>query len=66
MNLDLTDEQKAIRELDRKFADEEIAPSAKERNEKEIFPGEILRKMGPLGFLGGPGALARVFVLGAA
>jgi len=54
MNFDLTDEQKAIRELARKFADEEIAPSAKERDEKEIFPAEILRKMGPLGMLGGP------------
>ncbi len=54
MNFDLTDEQKAIRDLARKFADEEIAPSAKERDEKEIFPVEILRKMGPLGFLGGP------------
>jgi hypothetical protein len=54
MDFDLTDEQKAIRELARRFADEEIAPSAKERDEKELFPEEILRKMGPLGFLGGP------------
>ena len=54
MNFDLTEEQKAIRELARKFADEEIAPSAKERDEKEIFPQEILQKMAPLGFLGGP------------
>jgi hypothetical protein len=54
MNFDLTDEQKAIRELARKFADEEIAPSAKERDEKESFPVEILRKMGSLGMLGGP------------
>ena len=54
MEFDLSDEQRAIREMARRFADEEIAPSAKERDEKEIFPTEILRKMAPLGFLGGP------------
>ena len=36
------------------FADKEIAPGARERDRGEIFPKDVLRKMAPLGLLGGP------------
>lgn len=54
MNFDLTPEQEQIRALARDFADKEIAPGARERDRSETFPAEILKKMAPLGFLGGP------------
>jgi alkylation response protein AidB-like acyl-CoA dehydrogenase len=54
MYLDLTDEQRAVREMARKFADEFISPVARENDINERFPGDILAKMGQLGLLGGP------------
>lgn len=54
MNLELTEEQKAIKEAARRFADKEIVPFAKENDEKERFPWDIVKKMAPLGYLGGP------------
>jgi len=54
MDFDLSSEQEQIRKLARDFADREIAPGARERDRGQIFPAEILRKMAPLGFLGGP------------
>ena len=41
-----------IRETARKFAEEVLAPSADERDEKEEFPREAVRQMGELGFMG--------------
>ena len=54
MNLDLTDEQRAVREMARKFADEYIVPVARDNDINERFPGDIIQKMGELGLLGGP------------
>src|SRR2546423_10896801 len=54
MDFDLTPEQEEIRKLARDFADREIAPGARERDRGESFPHDILRKMAPVGFLGGP------------
>jgi alkylation response protein AidB-like acyl-CoA dehydrogenase len=54
MDFDLTREQQEIRRLAREFADREIAPGARERDRGEIFPADILKKMAPVGFLGGP------------
>ncbi len=54
MDFDLTPEQQAIRTLARDFADREIAPGARERDRTETFPADVLRKMAPIGFLGGP------------
>jgi butyryl-CoA dehydrogenase len=54
MNLDLTDEQRAVREMARKFADEYIVPVARDNDVNERFPGDIIEKMGSLGLLGGP------------
>ena len=54
MDYDLSPDQEEIRKLARDFADREIAPGARERDRTETFPAEILKKMGPLGLLGGP------------
>jgi alkylation response protein AidB-like acyl-CoA dehydrogenase len=52
MKIELTETQTMIQEMARKFAEEEIAPSAVERDEKGEFPYEIVKKMGELGFMG--------------
>jgi hypothetical protein len=54
MELDLTEDQKMIRQAVREFADREIVPKARENDLQERFPRDILEKMGPLGLLGGP------------
>src|SRR2546430_17220239 len=54
MDFDLTSEQQQIRKLAKDFADREIAPGARERDRAEKFPAEVLKKMAPLGLLGGP------------
>jgi len=54
MDFELTEDQRMIREMAKRFSDEEIIPHARENDVTERFPLEILRKMAPLGFLGGP------------
>lgn len=63
MNFTLTEEQKQVREMARAFVDKEVIPRVREYDRKEEFPMDIVKKMGPLGFLaatvppeyGGPG-----------
>ena len=52
MNFDFTEEQLMIQESARDFAQNEIAPTAVERDIKAEFPTEIIKKLGELGFLG--------------
>jgi alkylation response protein AidB-like acyl-CoA dehydrogenase len=52
MNFDFTEEQLMIQESARDFAQNEIAPSAVERDIKAEFPTDIVRKLGELGFMG--------------
>ncbi|MFQ5798298.1 MAG: acyl-CoA dehydrogenase family protein [Bacteroidota bacterium] len=52
MNFEFNETQLMIRETARKFAEEELAPGAAERDEKEKFPYEAVKKMGELGFMG--------------
>ena len=54
MNFTLTPEQEDIRKLVREFAAKSIAPTAAERDEKELFPRALFDEMGKLGFLGLP------------
>lgn len=54
MDFELNEEQKMVKEMVKRFADEEIAPHARENDILERFPSDILKKMAPLGFLGGP------------
>ncbi len=48
----LSDEQLAVRNLARDFAETEIRPFVMEFDESQEFPAEIFRKMADLGFLG--------------
>ena len=52
MNFDFTEEQLMIQESARDFAQNEIAPSAVDRDIKAEFPSDIIKKMGELGFMG--------------
>jgi alkylation response protein AidB-like acyl-CoA dehydrogenase len=52
MNFEFTDEQQMIQQTAREFAETEIAPSAVERDKNAEFPGEIVKKLGELGFMG--------------
>jgi butyryl-CoA dehydrogenase len=50
----LKEEHHQVRETARQFADEVLAPRAREIDEKEEFPADVVRQMGQLGFLGLP------------
>jgi butyryl-CoA dehydrogenase len=52
--LGLTGEHEAIRTLVRKFAENEIAPISEKLWVKQLFPYEIWKKAGELGFIGLP------------
>ncbi len=52
MEIELTDEQRAVRQTAREFAEKEIIPVARENDEQEKFPADIVKKMADLGFLG--------------
>ncbi|MFA5832990.1 MAG: acyl-CoA dehydrogenase [Bacteroidota bacterium] len=52
MNFELNETHKMIQETARQFAHVELAPSADERDEKELFPHEQIKKLGELGFMG--------------
>ncbi len=54
MNFALTEEQKAIQEMARSFAREQILPYARQWDIDGHFPRELLNEMGKLGFLGVP------------
>jgi alkylation response protein AidB-like acyl-CoA dehydrogenase len=51
-NLDLTEEQRMIRDTARDFAQNEIVPVAAHFDETGEFPRETIRKMGALGLMG--------------
>lgn len=52
MNFAFTEEQLAVRDAAREFAQTELLPGVIERDEKQQFPAEQIRKMGELGFMG--------------
>ena len=52
MNFQLTEEQLMIQESARDFAQNEIAPSAVQRDKSAEFPQQIVKKLGELGFMG--------------
>lgn len=52
MNFSLTEEHLMIRDAARDFAQTELLPGVIERDEKQQFPQELVRKMGDLGFMG--------------
>ena len=50
--LELTDEQRATRDLARRFADEVVAPQASEWDREHRFPRELFGRLGELGLMG--------------
>jgi butyryl-CoA dehydrogenase len=54
LNLDLTDEQRLIRETARDFSDKEIVPRARENDRNESFDLELVKRLGEMGYLGAP------------
>jgi alkylation response protein AidB-like acyl-CoA dehydrogenase len=49
---ELTDEQREIRDLARRFADEEIAPDAAAWDRDHAFPKQVFEHLGELGLMG--------------
>jgi alkylation response protein AidB-like acyl-CoA dehydrogenase len=49
---ELTDEQREIRDLTRRFADDEIAPHAAAWDREHRFPSEVFTALGELGLMG--------------
>ena len=54
MDVLLNEEQKKIREIIRRFAEEEIIPVASEWDKEHRWPSELLGKMGDMGLMGMP------------
>jgi len=52
MDFSLTEEHLMIRDAARDFAQTELLPGVIERDEKQEFPQELVKKMGDLGFMG--------------
>lgn len=52
MYFTLTEEQMAVREAAREFANKELLPGVIERDSKMIFPTDQVQKMAEMGFLG--------------
>jgi len=52
MDFNFTEEQLAIKEMAKDFAENEVAPSAIERDIKAEFPYEIVKKLGDIGLMG--------------
>lgn len=52
MDFNLSEEQIMIRDAARDFAKNELLPGVIERDEKQLFPHEQIKKMGELGFMG--------------
>ena len=52
MDFNLTEEHKMIRDAARDFAQTELLPGVIERDNKQEFPDELVKKMANLGFMG--------------
>ena len=52
MNFDLTEEQQLVRDMTRRFSEEQIKPVAAELDKTHRHPEEIISQMGELGLLG--------------
>jgi butyryl-CoA dehydrogenase len=52
MNIQLTEEQRQVRDLCRQFADAELKPNARKWDHDHEFPSEAVKKLGEMGLLG--------------
>jgi butyryl-CoA dehydrogenase len=54
MTLELSDEQRLIKETARDFVDNEVVPRARDSDRAERFDAELARRLGDMGYLGAP------------
>src|SRR5579884_2265483 len=54
VDFELSPEQRRWQEVARRFAQHEVAPLARESDEKRLFSHALVRRMGELGLLAGP------------
>ena len=54
MDFELSAEQRHWQTVARQFARDELAPLARESDERRLFSRDVVRRMGALGLLGGP------------
>jgi butyryl-CoA dehydrogenase len=52
MHIDLTEEQRQVRDLCREFAAKELAPNARKWDEQHTFPAAAVKKLAEMGLLG--------------
>ena len=52
MMMELTEEQLAVQEAARTFAQQELKPGVIERDRDMVYPTDQIKQMGALGFLG--------------
>jgi alkylation response protein AidB-like acyl-CoA dehydrogenase len=52
INFNYSEEQIAVRDAARDFAQRELLPGVIERDDQEFFPAELVTKMGEMGFMG--------------
>jgi alkylation response protein AidB-like acyl-CoA dehydrogenase len=52
MEMQLSENQKAVQEVVRSFAEKELRPGVMTYDERQEFPAELIQKLGDLGFLG--------------
>ena len=52
MDIQLTDEQRQVRDLCREFSEQELRPNARRWDEEHHFPREAVRKLGEMGLMG--------------
>jgi alkylation response protein AidB-like acyl-CoA dehydrogenase len=52
MDFELTEEQKAVRDAARDFAQNVLKPGVIERDREQRFPKEEMKQLGELGFMG--------------
>ncbi len=52
MEIDLTEEQRQVRDLCREFADAELAPNARRWDEQHEFPRQAVKKLAEMGLMG--------------
>jgi butyryl-CoA dehydrogenase len=52
MDIQLTDEQRQVRDLCREFAEQELRPNARRWDAEHVFPREAVKKLGEMGLMG--------------
>ncbi len=52
MDIELTEEQRQVRDLCREFADAELKPHARRWDAEHTFPRDAVTKLGEMGLLG--------------